>query len=276
MVKFNILGSCVCRDIFNFTKEDFKVVKYANGSALPSMCSDPPSISLSIEEFKFRSNFEKRCAVIDFNKASFEYISSELSDYIVISLSDNRIDLAELYDNCDKIINLVSFGTTFKDNYKEIDKLKNFSLKTYKALGLPQSFYYHYIDIFVQKLLQLYPINRIIVVEDFFTDVYYSKDNIVCSFPNKQYVKEINSFYSRLYSRLYARLNTHNIIKFPHNLIANEKHKLGLFGLHYVDEIYQYASSCIYEMVYGTFNERIGQLLKSEVEEKITNKYFNN
>lgn len=275
MVEFNILGSCVCRDIFNHGNSNFQVNKYTNGSSLPSMCADAPNLKLDIYDFKLRSNFEKRSALIDFNKSSFEYIASEKSDYLLISLSDNRIDLAEIYDQNGNFINIVTFGTTFKENYNQIPQLKEFKFKIYKPLQLPLSLYFHNIDIFIDKILQLYPRDKIIVVEDLFTDKYYSKKHELVNFQNTQYVKDINAFYRLLYSKLYEKLNTNNIIELPGNAIGSEEHKLGLFGLHYVDEIYEYANTVIEEIVCGEFNQKVGRALKSNIENKITKNYYN-
>ena len=275
MVKFNILGSCVCRDIFNHGNSNFQVNKYTNGSSLPSMCADAPKLKLDISDFKFSSNFEKRSALIDFNKSSFEYIASEKSDYLLISLSDNRIDLAEIYDKNGNFINIITFGTTFKENYNEISQLKECKFKIYKPLQLPLSLYFHNIDIFVGKILQMYPRDKIIVIEDLFTDTYYSKKNELANFQNTQYVKDINNFYRLLYSKLYEKLNTNNIIELPNNAIGSEEHKLGLFGLHYVDEVYEYANTVIEEIVGGKFDQKVGRTLKLNIENKITKKYFN-
>lgn len=274
MIKFNILGSCVCRDIFNHGNNNFQVNKYTNGSSLPSMCADTPKITLSMDDFKFRSNFEKRSALIDFNKSSFEYVDSEKSDYLLISLSDNRIDLAELYDQNGNFINIVTFGTTFKENYYEIPQIKEFKFKIFKPLQLPLSLYFRSIDIFVDRILQLYPRDKIIVIEDLFTDKYYSKEHELMDFQNKQYVKEINFFYKLLYNKLYGKLNTTNIIELPKNAIGSESHKLGLFGLHYVDEIYEYANTVIEKIVCGEFNKKVARELKSNAEKNITKNYF--
>lgn len=122
MVTINILGSCVCRDIFNYDTEGiFSVGKYTNGASVLSLTAPRPKIALNIEDFQLRSNFEKRSAWLDYSKTAFDYVENEgkASDYLVISLSDCRMDMAEIWntDHTERI-SFTSFGTTFRENYQ--------------------------------------------------------------------------------------------------------------------------------------------------------------
>lgn len=285
MYKINILGSCVCRDIFNYDKKGlFSVNKYCNGSSIPSMVADKPKIDLAVDDFNLRSNFEKRSCWLDYEKECFSFIKNSgiVSDYLVISLSDCRIDLAEIWDKKkENLLSFVSYGTTFRENYLGVllkNKLSDSQIKIYKALDLPFVFFKLSIEKYAKKILSLYSPKKIIVVEDFFVNKYFSRVNEgsgkIVDFKNDEYVNSINNFYRKLYSVLYDNIPSKNIVKFLPNTLADENHKLGLFGLHYVPEFYQYGLEIITKIVQGGYSEEQTNFLQSHYAKLILEKYY--
>lgn len=274
MIRFNILGSCVCRDVFNYDSSgEFLVNRYVNGISALSLQSKFSNITLSFESLKLRSNFERRCAWLDFNKAVYDYIKDP-ADWLVISLSDNRIDLAEIFSKKTKqLISSVTWGTTFRENYAfGISELSETFVKAYKPFDIPRSFYAKAILDHADQLLKLFPADKIIVVEDYFVDKYVTAEGEICSFNNSEYVNNVNLFYKFLYSELYQKISNF-IIQPPINNIADKTHKLGLFGLHFVPEYYEYVLEVVKAIVRGKFSAKVALRNKEICERKIFEKY---
>lgn len=281
MITINILGSCVCRDIFNYDTEGiFSVGKYTNGASVLSLTAPRPKIALNIEDFQLRSNFEKRSAWLDYSKTAFDYVENEgkTSDYLVISLSDCRMDMAEIWntDHTERI-SFTSFGTTFRENYQQcfsVGKMKGTSVEIYKALNLPLFFFEEALGRYAEKLLSVYEERKIIVIEDFFAEKYAQRGTEgLLSFGNEEYVYKINRFYKYLYSCLYRRIHT-NVIPFLPKTIGDAGHKLGLFGLHYVPEFYRYALDSVRAIVCGEYSPAKAERIQKRYTDEICHKYY--
>ena len=101
-ISFNIIGCCVCRDIFRlFPHKDFKVDKFIQFVSPVSIIDDTKKEDIiHIDDLKIFdwSNFIKRNLCFDINRNGVErYICKEaLSDYLIIDLCELRFKLGKL------------------------------------------------------------------------------------------------------------------------------------------------------------------------------------
>lgn len=88
----NIHGSCVSNDVFRYLLNDsIKVNKYLARSSLISAISEP--INIRMDDIKLSSSFQKSMVYSDINKTLFKEIKENKSDYLIIDLMDERLNL---------------------------------------------------------------------------------------------------------------------------------------------------------------------------------------
>lgn len=220
--KYFILGSCVTRDIFNFIDEsEQQVVDYFARTTIPSIVSSP--ILLEEKDINLNSPFQRRLIMRDFNKSIFNVLENTEFDYLIIDLYDERFDLFQIEDS------FITFSNEFSNSGLEKDfngvKVEN-NLKNWEAAC----------KIFAEKLLEVVPIEKIIIHEVYETKKYL-EDNKKKKFDIKMNIRQKNIISKKRY-KIFKKMIKAKVVKGRKNLIANPKHQWGLTPIHFVDEYY--------------------------------------
>lgn len=123
MIKINIYGSCVSRDIFEWDKEkQFSIPVYvARTSILSNLNTNIWNINST--DINLDSPFQKEAVMTDLNKTVYDKFKSNMSDYLLIDFIDERFRIAKM-DNLYATYSVEMMNSHFLDDkdYVLLDK----------------------------------------------------------------------------------------------------------------------------------------------------------
>ncbi|MBO5312985.1 MAG: hypothetical protein J6B29_03365 [Clostridia bacterium] len=289
----SIIGSCVCRDAFSIpqaTEEygsdenEYIVDRFIQGinplSAIGSPVAEITATAL-IEESKFSSAppFYKRCYMLDLTKAWDSFLSETSSDYLIIDFTTVRLDCRKIdgglvtFDGVAKDIVLGLGSASVKEATSHLVNAESVSLSNFDEDTLRQA-YFKYID----RLLRLYPQEKIIVVEARHAMAYIDPEGgkIATSSPalEQRYIRE-NKLIDFAYRCAKEKLEKAHFIDALPICVGNVRHKWGQGGLHFVNEIYSYIYRSIDGIIHNRLSRENERLFLLELKEKYTQEIFN-
>lgn len=222
---FTILGSCVTRDIFNFSDE-MKVRKYYPRTSLQSLMGE--KFTVNYEDIELESDYQKLCIKMDF-ESEFLKESFIHNEYIILDFIDERFNVLKLdskiigtasneYKNSklgDKIYGINMVKNEYEDWCKSFDKL----LKHFESKNI---------------------IANVILHECYYKKNYISKDEKITLFSDRiKFIEQENHKLSQKYKYVKSKIKNIKIIGDKNNIFyANEKHRWGLAPYHYEDQYY--------------------------------------
>ena len=215
----NIHGSCVSNDVFRYLLNDsIKVNKYLARSSLISAISEPRNISM--DDIKLSSSFQKSMVYSDINKTLFKEIKENKSDYLIIDLMDERLNLIKI-DNT-----YITHSNEFENSkLNEIVRGENIN-----RFGVSNEFIKKCIDEYVNRILEIYKENQIIIHEIYSSKKYIDKSGSIVDF-NENILKKIeksNRLLNFYYKYLKEKLPNAYVIDISRNYLANESHRWSL------------------------------------------------
>ncbi|SEH32114.1 DUF6270 domain-containing protein [Selenomonas sp. KH1T6] len=239
-VKVNVLGCCTSRDIFPSSQKEFEVqqcitIASPMSSAFPKPAK--PMVREDLAGFKASAglNYRSRVTMLDNNKACFEYIGAEPSDYIVVDIADIRLSIVH-YGGA-----TVSQTGFIVSNQKEFKRVfGEFSVQRFDEFSDQE--WEDCIRKYCKCILNLYPAERIVLNEVVLGEEYVSKQGRICAFPKTTQIKrqKINHYLDSLYLICEEELKGCHVLKMPKGIIADARHKFGLHPLHFHRLYYEY------------------------------------
>ena len=247
-IGISILGSCVSRDLFEIPVShclsgEYKVERFiqsVNPFSAISPKLDEEIENSFLEQIPFSSaiNFYKRCCKLDITKTCFEYLKEVDSDYLIIDVTTARIPLQAC---CDTYVSSALTKAVFASPppntslFLDKDELKD-------ILDFSEEDFEKMTRLFVGQILNLYPAERVIVLDLNHSEIYLNGHNDI-----RYDMDDIEFRYSlenKRIDRMFYCLkkflpNAHYVDRLP-LFIGNTQHKWGMNGLHYIDEIYEY------------------------------------
>lgn len=177
----------------------------------------------------------------ELNKSSLDYLFSKKSDYLVIDLMNNRLDIHKSGNRSFPITNLYRKN---KDCYEDILGLHDYEIIHIEDLCFED--FVPGLDKLCKLVLEHYTPNQVIVniieASVFFTNGISKRkfsDVIV------KHTKCFNQLIKEMYDYIVPRLKGCHVIYPPDNVIASSAHKWGLHPLHFHDFYYEYAARAI-------------------------------
>lgn len=123
MIKINIYGSCVSRDIFEWDKEkQFCIPVYvARTSILSNLNTN--IWNMNSTDINLDSPFQREAVMTDLNKTVYDKFKSNMSDYLLIDFIDERFRIAKV-DNLYATYSVEMMNSHFLDDkdYVLLDK----------------------------------------------------------------------------------------------------------------------------------------------------------
>lgn len=252
MAIFNILGSCICRDIFALNPGNSHSVQHYLNFISPNavfLFKNKPKRLLTEEDMKEvkASNFGKRCLIKDYNKEVLDYYQ-EQSDFFVLDLifMVHTLLIEEMYDNGDT--HVFTYSQNFMDIMEKGLKNSFISQNKYKLINpidlINRLGYKNVIDTYMRWLVEEkgYCEEQIIVVENKNAQ-YYTDGRMICSFNND--FSEQNKMLDDIYKYIEDVYPKCHMIKMPYGVCSEKNHHFGLTELHYNLEYYEYLYKCI-------------------------------
>lgn len=218
-MEFDIFGSCLSRDGFEFESNSHKVNQYFSRSSLVSILQPPLSkIDVKID---LESNFLKRTVKDDLTKRFKHYINNPRSKVIIIDLIQERYPLVQLEKSwftysADYRRAKLPKGTMIKGN----DQLEMYKKNIENIAALFQK--YEYVILHEANLAEVYYNNE----GDLESFKLYEKDNF--------FIENGKEYYSLL------KENLPNVYSLSLNgFKGTGDHKWGAAPSHYENEYYE-------------------------------------
>ena len=281
-VSVNIIGTCICRDIFgmqpqnggvNVTRfvQDISPVVCARGRAFLYKYDEINNI---IEQESGMTAFAKRNFILDFIGKGLSYVNEVQADYLILDMGCCRFD-CYLFDNGNM---LTKMHNDARKQLDYMDKILTFlhEEETFETIGDSNEIIMlmeKYLPIYFENIKKMYPLNKIIFVETQITDWKICRDG---SFAENPYPKILQNWKQRIdYANKLARkyLDGCHVIEFPQGVYADENHKWGPGALHYVKDYYNYAFMCMKHILNKCDKDKEKELLDSEKKKFETNSY---
>ncbi len=250
-ITINIAGVCVLRDTFGLHENDggYKIKKYTSAFA-PLYITDPP---FDIEYEKYLKvtqglcpKFTTRCVYMELTKTSIDWVLDERSDYLLVDMGLFRMDYFQLGN-----------GQLYFGEYKNLCIFESLSKQGIipEILGETKPFddfsdeeLKKRLQIYFSKILEVYPVEKIILVEikNIFEKVdlnNYTISNFKESSTLK--AKRQNVFMQKCFEYSKEILKGCHIIYFPDNVLGDENHHLMPAHMHYTQEYYDYVLKAV-------------------------------
>lgn len=221
-MKIDILGSCVTRDVFNFT-DKYKIQSYFARTSLASIYSKP--IDISIDDFELSSVFQKRMVYNDLTKHFRKYIKTTTADYLIIDFIDERFGVLKYNDSlitASAEYNKTNLNSIFKTT--RLTQSEKFKVWEMSAIQ------------FIEEVSTYYSSKKVILHKSFYKDKYKDKNGEIIKF--EQSYDTHNELLSRYYNFFEKHFTGLNVIELNNQFLASETHRWGLTPYHYEDEYY--------------------------------------
>jgi len=261
MIRIDIIGSCVSRDIFRFDyQKKLEVAAYVARNPIFSLMSPKPTTrEIPIEDFSdILNDWERRCVYINFNKTAFALSESKRANYIIIDFIDERFDLLEFKlpndeysyvgqsEVMEKYLNHYSWLTEKESVYQK----RSFTDFTLKEVAEKTNAYIDY-------LLQLYAEENIIVNEAYYVGKYLDINNNIQAIPDEllsRYTLDPKKTNPRLefqYDLVKKRLSKAMFLSWQtaDEIVASERHAWALAPMHYYDKWYMDRIEQLYKTI---------------------------
>ena len=170
-IKVTVIGSCVCRDLFEKDPEHFSFHTDIRFSSPISIMSEPVDfVKADFDCFTknvktVNGNWYKKNLINDINKTVFSALKERHGDYLILDFAESRISLAEIrWPNRNDSLLLtksVSFKAHYQNNLKK-NIFKNTSIKTISPLEYDDEYWAKTIYSFADKLLEIFDEEKII------------------------------------------------------------------------------------------------------------------
>lgn len=231
MIKVNIHGSCVSRDIFRFdSNEQFKVMNYIGRNSIVSLSYPPVDLcDFRTVADSYKLAWEQRMIYYDCKKIVMDKIVSDC-DYLIIDLIDERFGILE------SDLGLLTYSQVLQRS-EYIKELVPYRIRDVKPDT--DEFYNAYKN-YALYLKKHFDVHKIIIHEAYPVSIYLGADNKLYLFDSNEINKnkKICSKLKKGYELLETFLPESHILRMPHDTMAFEKHMWGKAAVHYVDDYY--------------------------------------
>lgn len=262
-ITFNIVGCCVCRDIFRICPDDnFKVEKFNQFSNPVSFLDFPLNQNrLALEDLTFLdwSNFVKRNVCLDFNKSVIDYIFSHKSDYLILDLCELRFYLYKITTKTKEefFITKTRYAEILIENAEKIEFLNDAIIEEIDATDWQIQ---KCLDQYIEIIKQYYNANQVILIKNY--PVYKHMDDSNHSF--FEFNSSSNSYVcnklKKAYNYFEYAFKDINVIEFPNHVIGTTNHLWGKDQLHFTDHYYEYLYYCLKNITENDDKNRLVKL----------------
>lgn len=243
---FNILGDCVSRDILQSGVVDGsfvvkRFVSFINPVSLLSRSTDQ-DFNEEIQSLSWGSAFVRRNFSLDLTSGGLDYLFSEPSDYLILDFLDARMNLLVTLDG-----QAISRSNIVVKNEKQVREMLGDAWQFVAYNEVPEREYIAAVRKICDEILQHYSPSQVIVHKHFGVDQYIFNSASLRDFKpeTRKHVQTYNALVEKLFSEAIALLDGCHVIEFPDFVLGTNRHKWGLYPLHYSDSYYQYGRKAI-------------------------------
>lgn len=230
-MNFNILGSCVSRDVFNFSslENSLSLGNYTARSSLISIMS-PPIPPEEILKKKLPSKFQQRMVEEDISSRFLKKIESFRQDFLIIDLIDERFDVLYL-PKYDSFITLSSELLNSGFEPQKFGRIIKSGSETHRFLW-QRSW-----EQFINVAKEINVLSNILINKVFWGKKLITGENIPGT--SEKYTDMNNEYLQWMYSVIENDIPPDNIIETPKEyLVSDLNHQWGAAPFHYSDAYY--------------------------------------
>ena len=284
MTEVTVIGSCVCRDLFEKDNGNFSFKTDYRFMSPISMISNPVSgIRIDFNNLKKNvktvgGNWYKKNLINDINKTAFENLKERHGEYLIIDLAESRISIANIFvPSCDQSLS-VSYSVSFRAHYNASLKrsvLKNAKINVKNPLDYDDDFWKKTIDSFVDKLLSLFDEEKIILIKNMPAKNYIDSHGCLRPYYSNDHVESIalcEILLPKLYKLFEQKLPNCKRIEIPPFALGLQAHKWGNHPFHFTDHYYEYLLRSVSELIFNrnknndALYEEYSSVFKSDFE----------
>ena len=208
--------------------------KYIARQSIVSAVSSPVDVD---KEINLASAFQRRMVHCDLKKTGFDLLAEDKSDYLILDLIDERFDLVKIGNTFATLSNEASTSGFFGDSPSVVKKKKIWGAYCVDDTDLSE-----YIGRFVDRILQIYRPEQIIIHVAKMHDYYLDENGALKRFP-ANYIhanKRVNELLDFMYQKIREQIPDAAWIDAQDQFCADSRHKWGLSPMHYRMEYYEY------------------------------------
>lgn len=262
MKSISVIGSCVCRDLFE--KDNGKNYSFHTdirfSSPISMLAPSVDFIKAYFDCFKKKvptvnGNWYKKNLINDINKTSFDALNEKHGEYLVLDFAESRISLANIIwkDRKEKLLvsNSVSFRAHYSINLKK-NIFKNTSLEIINPLEYDDVFWKQTIFDFSKELKKIFDETKIILIKNKPGRMYLDSAGLIHPYYSKDHFESImlcDVLLDKLYNWFVEFCPKCIVIEIPEFALGDQKHKWGNHPFHFVDIYYEYLLKCVNAIV---------------------------
>ncbi|GHH97447.1 DUF6270 domain-containing protein [Neobacillus kokaensis] len=222
----DIFGSCVTRDAFALDNP-FTINRYFARTSIISQYSK--AINIREDEIQLSSRFQQRMVYNDLQKMFRRYIQNPSSDYFIIDLIDERMNLIKLKQG------------PYITRSKEYDnaKLKLDQVSILNRLQLPENLWFEKAELFIEDLKKKFDLNKIILHKVFWQEKYKTAAGDLREFENIEVISQNNRLLNTYYSFIENHMDGIHVIDLNGKYYSDETHRWGKSPFHFEEEYYK-------------------------------------
>lgn len=271
MKTISVIGSCVCRDLFEKDTENFSFhtdVRFS--SPISMLASHVEGVVASFDSFKknvptVNGKWYKKNLINDINKTAFSALQERHGDYLILDFAESRISIADISLNNIKNHLLVSNSVSFRAHYNASFKkglLKNSKISTINPLDYDDNSWKQTIHNFKENILKIFKEENIILIKNMPAKYYVDRYGCLKPYYSKDHFESIcccEILLPKLYDMWIQECPKCKVIEIPEHALGSQVHKWGNHPFHFIKEYYDYLLDCVKSIVlesnYGKVNE---------------------
>lgn len=261
MKTISVIGSCVCRDLFEKDTENFSFHTDVRFSSPISMLASPvEGVVASFDSFKknvptVNGKWYKKNLINDINKTAFSALQERHGDYLILDFAESRISIADISLNNKKNHLLVSNSVSFRAHYNASFKkglLKNSKITTINPLDYDDNSRKQIIHNFKENILKIFKEENIILIKNMPAKYYVDRYGCLKPYYSKDHFESIcccEILLPKLYDMWIQECPKCKVIEIPEHALGSQTHKWGNHPFHFTEEYYDYLLDCVKSII---------------------------
>lgn len=256
-IKVSVIGSCVCRDFFEFGQTDFEVNTDIRFSSPISMIQKPlTGVCADFTDFKKKAqeldgNWYKKTLINDINKTAFSKLKERHGEYVVIDMCEARMNIAKVTNKENNESTLMTYSSMFRRQYNanlKYNVFKNCNIESFSPLFFDNLFWENTLKVYFNNVLEIFDEDKIILIQNMPAVEYRDVSGGLAPFRTPFHINEIqisNILLPSLYGIARKICPKAKIINIPPKFVGDQNHKWKTYPYHFTKSYYDYLLNCV-------------------------------
>lgn len=234
-VSFGIFGTCDSVDIFEFNEKG-KIYHHIPMRGSSILTTDISRLKYNLDALYHTSSLATDMVKHILNGQVYEFLKENRGEYLMIDLVEERMPFVKFEDQ------LYLYSPWFRDsNAKELLE-KEYTLEYVEHQDLDSEFIEERINVFCERIKELYPEEKIIINEVVLSKDYIDENAKVHEFTREEFVRwseKSISIIRKMYQILEEKLPKAKILDASKIYLAHTENIRGLSPCHFIPDYYK-------------------------------------